>query len=256
MTTFEKFKSLHYNDSPLLIGNSWDVSSAKIFEQSGLKAIATSSKAIANSMGYEDGEKIPFDLLLQTVKRIINNISLPLSVDMEAGFSRKIPEILQNVEQLYDLGVAGFNIEDSLSGDNGKLQPAEEFQKIISSIADHLGKKNMPMYMNVRTDAFLLKIPNPLEETIKRIKMYESAGASGIFVPFIADKNDIKKVVEITSLPLNVLATAQLPGIPELKLLGVKRISLGSTMHTFINRTIQNAMNRIKEEQSFAALFL
>jgi 2-methylisocitrate lyase-like PEP mutase family enzyme len=255
MTSFEKFKSLHYNDSPLLIGNAWDVSTAKIFEQCGLKAIATSSKAIANSMGYEDGEKIPFDLLLQAVKRIIRNINLPLSVDIEAGFSRKIPEILQNIERLYDLGAVGFNIEDSLSGD-GKLQPAEDFQKIISFIADHLGKKNMPMYMNVRTDAFLVKIANPLEETIKRVTMYENAGASGIFVPFIADKNDIKRVAETTSLPLNVLATAQLPGIPELKSLGVKRISLGSTMHTFINRTIQNAMNRIKEEQSFAALFL
>src|SRR5882724_5704601 len=108
MTSFEKFKSLHYNDSPLLIGNAWDVSSAKIFEQRGLKAIATSSKAIANSMGYEDGENIPFDLLLEVVKRIKNNIHLPLSVDIEAGFSRKIPEILQNIESLYDLGVVGF----------------------------------------------------------------------------------------------------------------------------------------------------
>src|SRR5260221_7228887 len=105
MTPFEKFKALHYSDGPLLIGNAWDVTSATIFEQCGFKAIATSSRAIANSMGYEDGEKIPFDLLLQTVKRIASHIHVPLSVDIEAGFSRKNSEIIQNIESIYDLCV-------------------------------------------------------------------------------------------------------------------------------------------------------
>ena len=255
MTSFEKFKALHYSDVPLLIGNAWDVASATIFEQCGLKAIATSSRAIANSMGYEDGEKIPFDLLLQTVKRIASHIHVPFSVDIEAGFSRKIPEIIQNIERIYDLGAAGFNIEDSLSTDGGRLQPIEDFQKIISSIAENLAKKNMQMYMNVRTDAFLLKIPGPLAETITRIKLYERAGASGIFVPFVADKNDIRKIVETITLPLNVLTTADLPGMTVLRELGVKRVSMGSSMYLFTNRIIQNAMNRIEKEQSFAVLF-
>ncbi|MEJ0103724.1 MAG: isocitrate lyase/phosphoenolpyruvate mutase family protein [Bacteroidota bacterium] len=255
MTAFEKFKALHYSDSPLLIGNAWDVTSATIFEQCGLKAIATSSRAIANSMGYEDGEKIPFDLLLQTVKRIAGHIHVPFSVDIEAGFSRKIPGIVENIERIYDLGAAGFNIEDSLTIDGAKLQPAEDFQKIISSIADHLAKKNMHIYMNVRTDAFLLKVPGALAETVTRIKMYERAGASGIFVPFVADTNDIRKIVETVSLPLNVLATAGLPGIPALRELGVKRISMGSSMHIFLQRVIRNAIDAIEKEQSLAVLF-
>src|SRR5215831_10467112 len=105
MYRFEEFKQLHYQSTPLLIGNVWDVMSAKIFEQLGFKAIATSSAALARTMGYEDGEKIPFDLLLKMVERIIGNINIPLSVDIEGGYSRNISEIIRNIEKLHELGV-------------------------------------------------------------------------------------------------------------------------------------------------------
>ena len=102
MTAFETFVQLHYNEIPLLIGNVWDVVSARAFERSGYKAIATSSAAIAHTWGYEDGEKMPFDLLLRVVERIINSINVPLSVDMEGGYSRDISKIIQNIENFFE----------------------------------------------------------------------------------------------------------------------------------------------------------
>src|SRR6478735_8644606 len=108
MNAYETFLQLHHRDLPLLIANAWDVTSAKVFERNGFKAIATSSSAIARSMGYEDGENIPFDLLISIVERIIDSIHVPLSVDLEKGYGRDISQIVKNIERLYDLGVVGF----------------------------------------------------------------------------------------------------------------------------------------------------
>src|SRR6266542_3773755 len=159
MNLFETFLQLHHNKKPLLIGNVWDVTGAKVFEQNGFKAIATSSAAMARSMGYEDGENMHFNLLLQIVERIISNISIPLSVDIEGGYSRNVSVIVQNIEKLYELGVVGFNIEDSIKTEKPQMLPVNDFQRIISAIANHLGKKSINMFINARTDAFVFKLP-------------------------------------------------------------------------------------------------
>src|SRR5882762_7244940 len=113
MNRFETFLQLHHAATPLLLGNCWDVSSAKLLEENGFKAIGTSSAALARSLGYEDGENLPFDLLLETVKRIQQNIAVPLSVDMEKGYGTTNKGILENILKLHDIGVVGINIEDS-----------------------------------------------------------------------------------------------------------------------------------------------
>lgn len=254
MTAFETFFKLHHAEKPLLIANAWDITSAKIFEQLGFEAIATSSSAIAYSFGYEDGENIPFDLLLQTVKRIIGQINVPLSVDMERGYSSNIAGIIQNIEKLHDLGAVGINIEDSIMEEKRKLRPVEDFQKILSAIKNGLGQKKINMYINARTDAFLLKASSPLEETIKRIRAYENEGATGIFVPFISDKKDIGEVVKATRLPVNVLCAKQLPSFKELEGLGVKRISMGGAIYKAMTKSIEQIVKTIREEQSFESI--
>src|SRR5438132_3088008 len=148
MNQFETFKQLHYQKTPLLIGNVWDVTSAKVFERSRFKAIATSSAAIAHTMGFEDGEQIPFNLLLLIAERIINNINIPLSVDIEGGYSRDISKVIQNIEKLCELGVVGINIEDSIKAEKTFMQPADDFQKMLSLITNHLQRKNTDMFIN------------------------------------------------------------------------------------------------------------
>jgi 2-methylisocitrate lyase-like PEP mutase family enzyme len=255
MTTFETFRQLHYNETPLLIGNVWDVTSAKVFERCGYRAIATSSAAVARSWGYEDGENIPFDLLLKVVERIISNTNIPFSVDMEGGYSRDISKIIQNIEKLYELGVVGINIEDSVKGEKPYMQSINNFQKIISSITNHLEQKNIKMFVNARTDAFVRKLPSPITETLKRIKVYEDAGANGIFVPLISDKKEIKEVVSATMLPVNVFSTPQLPTFKELTELGVKRISMASSAHGATAKSLEKIIQTILEDQSFKSLY-
>jgi 2-methylisocitrate lyase-like PEP mutase family enzyme len=255
MNKFETFLQLHHNEELLLLGNAWDVTGAKILEQNGFKAIATSSRAIALSLGYEDGEQMPFNLLHDTVKRIVDNITVPLSVDLETGYSRNTNGIIQNIERLYDLGVVGFNIEDSMLSEKGKLQNIDAFTKTINTIVDHLEQKNMKMFVNARTDTFLQKLPNALQETVSRVKAFENAGASGVFVPFVNNKNDIAEIVKATNLPLNILSVPTLPSIKELNEIGVTRISMGSSMFEFFKNALNKKLQTILMKQSFDGLY-
>lgn len=253
MNNFEIFSQLHYSDTPLLLGNVWDVTSAKLMEENGIKAIATSSAAVANSMGFEDGQYIPFGLLLETVQRIKKNTSVPLSVDMERGYSNTLPGVLQNIDKLLDTGVAGINIEDNVSGN--RLRSVESFQKFLSCISNHLAKKNTQLFVNARTDAFLLKQPNASGETVLRAKAYEAAGANGIFVPFVTDITSIKKIVEATSLPVNVFFCKGLPGFKKLADAGVKRISMGTALYKAMKKDLVNRIIELQQSQSAESLF-
>jgi 2-methylisocitrate lyase-like PEP mutase family enzyme len=256
MNLFETFSQLHQNATPLLLGNIWDVNSAKIFEASGYKAIGTSSQAVATSLGYEDGEKIPFDALLQFAKRVVEVTTIPFSVDVEGGYSRSLEGIIANVTKLHDVGVVGINLEDTIAGATRQLLSASEFQKILLAIANHISRNNLNIFVNVRTDGFLLGMPTALAETLARIKSYENSGASGIFVPCITNNNDIKEVVHATSLPVNVMCMPELPGFEELKTLGVKRISMGPFVNNYLNKKMKEAITAIEQEKNFSCLFL
>jgi len=255
MNSFETFSQLHQNSTPLLLGNIWDVNSAKIFELKGYKAIGTSSQAVAKSLGYEDGEKLPFEMVLQLAKRVVEVVDIPFSVDMEGGYSRSIAGIIENIEKLHDAGVIGINLEDTISGTARQLQPIAKFQKILSAIAEHISRNNLKMFLNIRTDGFLLGMPTALVDTLARIKSYEDSGAHGIFVPCITDKNDIKEVVDATNLPINVMCMPGLPDFEELKSLGVKRISMGPFVNSYINKKADEAVDAILQDNNFSCLF-
>ena len=111
---FEKFKSLHHSDELLLLPNAWNAKSASLFQQAGFAAVATSSMAVAHSLGYEDGEAMPFSDYLLVIKRIVSQLQIPLSVDIEMGYGDTDEKIFSNILQLTELGVAGINIEDSI----------------------------------------------------------------------------------------------------------------------------------------------
>lgn len=255
MKSFEDFLNLHQQSQPLLIGNIWDVKSAQLLEKAGYRAIATSSAAVANSFGYEDGEQLPFELLIQLAKRVNQVTHLPLSVDIEGGFSRTVEGICQNIDRLIDVGVVGINIEDSLPGNARTLQVSDNFRKTLEGITNHLKKKKVKLFINVRTDGFLQGLPNALPETIQRIQAYQSTGVHGIFVPCIVNPDDIRAVVASTKLPVNVMCMPQLPAFGELQKLGVKRISSGNFVHQYVLKMLEEKMITIQNEQSFKSLF-
>ncbi len=247
-----EFKKLHEQNEPLLICNVWDVPSTKAAEKLNFQAVGTSSAAIATMIGYNDGENLSFSELTYFVKRIKANTSLPLSVDVESGYSRDPELIVRNINELIKLGISGINIEDSVVAGNRVLIEREQFSKTIEYTKSKISDE---VFINVRTDTFLLGLTNAVEETKKRIELYEQTGADGIFVPSIVKEDDIKAVVESTELPINVMCMPDLPGFEKLKELGVKRISMGNFLFDKMYGNFEQTLNSIKTDQSFKAVF-
>jgi 2-methylisocitrate lyase-like PEP mutase family enzyme len=256
MENYRIFSDLHHQSKPLLLANAWDIQSAKLIQKTGYPAVATSSAALARSAGYEDGEKIPFKELLFTVGKMIASLSIPLSVDMEKGYSTDIFKVIDHISALADAGAVGINLEDSIFSSNGKeLGDVDEFSKKISTIKNHLEKSKRKIFLNARTDGFILKVGHCLDISIQRANAYGNAGADGIFVPFVKKEEDIAALVSSIKLPLNVLSIADLPDYEKLSSIGVKRISMGSAIFTNTFAYFEKLVARINSEKSIALLF-
>lgn len=255
MSQYELFKDLHYQNTPLLLGNAWNVASARILEDNGITAIGTSSSAIADTLGYKDGEQIPFAELLFIIEKIARHIKVPLSADIERGYSSDPAVVVQHIEQLHDIGVVGINLEDSVMADSLVLAPIEAFSRKLSFIRNELSRKNIPLFINARIDTFLLNVPDRLNETFARIKAFEAAGADSIFVPFIRELSDISQVTAATALPVNVLSMPELPSFTALAEAGVKRISMGGSVYRSVNDHLKKVVHDIAVAGSFAGVF-
>ena len=256
ISQFEKFVELHKSKDPLLLGNVWNVQSAKVFEKLKFKAIGTSSAAIASSLGYKDGEEISFEEYFYIVKRISEFTNLPLSVDIESGYGNEVGTVVSNIKRLAETGVAGINIEDSVVRNSVRsILPADVFAEKLKQICKKLEQEKVKIFVNVRTDTYLLNVEDKLNETKKRIHLYETANIDGIFVPCITDKKDIKEVVNSTKLPINVMCMPDLPDFKKLADSGVKRISMGNFVNEFAYTQMENKVNEIIKNQSFEGLF-
>lgn len=249
------FKDLHHQKTPLLICNVWDVSSAKTAQQLNFKAIGTSSSAIASMLGYQDGEEIAFDELEYIIKRITQSTSLPLTVDLEAGYSRNPSKVVEHIQRLSKLGVIGVNLEDSVVDEKRSILDADVFAKILEEVCSTLLIQNQKVFINVRTDTFLLGVPNPIQETIRRAKKYHQAGGHGLFVPCIEKEADIQTVVNSINLPLNVMCMPNLPNFTTLAKLGVKRISMGNFVYSKLNSILTKELETVLQNDSFKNLF-
>lgn len=247
------FAELHHQNIPLLLANVWDAASARAAEQAGYPALGTSSAAIAQMLRYADGEGMSFDELFYIVTRIKSVTVLPLSVDVEAGFGESAKEIAGNLKRLSTLGIAGVNLEDS-SVVNGvrQLDDARVFAEKLKAIRVEV----TDMFINVRTDPYLLGHEQALQETLTRGKMYQQAGADGFFVPCVTAEQDIATLSREVALPLNVMCMPKLPDFRTLAKLGVKRISMGNFVHASVQATLEKTLRNIDKQQSFAGVFL
>ena len=252
MKDFSTFSRLHNNTDPLIIANVWDAGSALFFEANGFKAVATSSLALAHSMGYKDGQDLPFETLLAAAKNIYDKVSIPLSVDIERGYGETDAAILKNIEKLSDAGIAGINIEDGLPG--GGLSDINSFQRTIGAIAEQASKEKS-IFIHVRTDAYLQKDPGAFDKTMERIKAYEAAGASGIFIPYLVDVEEMKQITAAVKIPVSVFFCKPLPAFKDLAAAGIKRVSMGSGFYKYVYNAMQHAVSKIKEDGSAISLF-
>jgi PEP phosphonomutase and related enzymes len=250
------FRSLHGQEEPLLIGNVWNAQSAKVFEAHKFKAIATSSSAVAETLGYKDGEQMSFDEYVFVIRRIASVTNLPFSVDLEMGYGATADAIVENILALSKIGVVGINIEDTRISDGKRtIRDTQEFSSLMKSIVASLKAKGTPMFINVRCDAFLLGLADALGEATKRTDQYQQTGVDGLFFPFVTRLDDIRALTRTSKLPVNVMCMPELPDFKSLKESGVKRISMGNFVNKKVYHELDVSLSTVVNAQSFNSLF-
>jgi 2-methylisocitrate lyase-like PEP mutase family enzyme len=216
----EIFRALHRGPEILVLPNAWDCMSARIVEEAGFPAIATTSAGVANALGYPDGERIPAAEMLAAVARIARCVRVPVTADLEAGYQ----DAAATATGLIASGAIGLNLEDA-GGD-----PVQHTTRIaaVRRVGRDLG---VNLVINARIDLYLRQIGDPatrFERSCERLRVYIDAGADCVFVPGVTDEDTIRRLVEALRFPLNILAAAGTPPIPRLQALGVARVSVGS----------------------------
>jgi 2-methylisocitrate lyase-like PEP mutase family enzyme len=225
----ETFRVLHRTGDPLILFNAWDVATAEAIAK-GSPAVATSSAAVASALGYADGEDVPFDTVTGLVARMTAAVSVPVSIDLEAGYGDTPDAAAESVTKILKAGAIGINIEDGLLCGKRQLVSPDQHAAKIKAVRNAAQKLGIRLFINARTDPFLLKFGSPdecLNEAAKRAKAYADAGADGIFVPGLTDLALIEKFAQLTPLPVNIMVTQGVPEIPDLARAGVRRVSLG-----------------------------
>jgi 2-methylisocitrate lyase-like PEP mutase family enzyme len=234
---YETFAALHVPGNPVILYNIWDVGSALAVIAAGAKALATGSHPVADANGWPDGQQVPIDFALANARRIVDAVELPVTIDFESAYSADPEKGGANVARLKATGAVGCNLEDQVIGAEG-LHPLDLQVKRIAAIRRGVGDD---FYINARTDLFLKTQTYDdalVGQVVERGKAFADAGASGFFVPRLADPKQIERVVREVPLPLNVIA---FPGAPDKKAwadAGVARISHGPFPHRALMATL------------------
>lgn len=228
----EKLRKLHNGPKILALPNAWDVVSARIVEELGYRAIATSSAAVAFSLGYPDGQRISRDEMLAAVARIARAVRVPVTADTESGYGKTPEEIAEFTKALVASGAVGLNFED-ITGDDESTHVELGLQvKKIRAIRETSAALGVPLVINARTDIYLMPVgpeATRFERTVERLRAYREAGADCLFVPGLCDRDTIAKLVQAVAAPLNILASPGCPSLGELEKMGVARVSAGSS---------------------------
>jgi 2-methylisocitrate lyase-like PEP mutase family enzyme len=239
------------NAPVLLLPNAWDAASAQLVTRCGAKAIATTSAGVSWSHGFPDGEHLPRAAHLTAIREIIRVAVIPVTVDVEGGYSEDPDAVARFISDIIEAGAIGINIEDGAS-------PPDLFAAKVAAVRTLTKKTGIDFFINARTDVYLRGLVSPdsaVHETIERAKLYKNAGADGIFVPGLVNLAEIKEIAISVQLPLNIMA---LPGIAPVQTLaehGVRRISVGMALHQTALAAAKMATMEMFDSGHFNALF-
>jgi 2-methylisocitrate lyase-like PEP mutase family enzyme len=249
---YTAFKTLHAGPAPLLLPNAWDAASTVLLQLDGAAAIATSSSAVAWSLGYADGGSLPRDELLGAIRRIMRVARVPVSIDMENGYSDDPAAVGDLVAEVARLGVAGINLEDG----SGTVE------LLVAKIAAIRGAlAGQPLFINARTDVYLKGLAGnsgtdgAIRMCVERLNSYQKAGADGAFVPGMTTVADATKLVPQIGMPLNLMSVPTLAPLAELAAAGVRRISAGGAVFQTTYGYMRNRVKRFLEQGDNAGLF-
>jgi 2-methylisocitrate lyase-like PEP mutase family enzyme len=225
------FAALHVPGNPVILFNAWDPGSAKAVADGGAKAIATGSWSVAAANGFSDAEGLPMDLAIANAERIVKAVELPVTLDFEGGYAVEANAVAANFAKLLATGVIGCNFEDQVVGGEG-LHPTRDQARRIEALRREAERAGVPAFINARTDIFLKAKPEAhdgaaVDQALERARAYADAGASGFFVPGLADERLLARVCEASPLPVNAMMFPGMPDKKRLAELGVARISHG-----------------------------
>src|SRR5256712_79324 len=252
----EDFRALHHGRRILILPNGWDVPSARVFEDAGFPAIATSSAGMLVSLGYPDGEVIGRNEFVSAVGRIARALSVPLSADVVAGFGKTAKDVLVTVRAILKTGAVGINIEDFVHATK-KLYPVERQVENVKAIRKLGETKGVPLVINARTDALRFAEGNEgarFKEAVRRATAYRDAGADCVYPMGLTDQASIAAFVLALDFPVNVMVRKGLPEISELERLGVARVSFGPSPSYAAMGLLKRAAKEVLEKGTYENL--
>jgi 2-methylisocitrate lyase-like PEP mutase family enzyme len=229
----EAFRAMHDRSRILVLPNAWDAMSARVIEEAGARAIATTSAGVAFSVGYPDGEAIPRDEMIAAIARIARVTTIPVSADIESGFAHDAREVAETVRRVIDAGAVGINLEDQVHDGSRSLYDLDVAVERVRAAREAADSAGVPIVINARTDVYLLGTGEPdtrFDHAIRRANAYRKAGADCLFIPTVSRRDDIERIVPALEGPLNLITVPGIPSIPDLERLGVARVSVGGRL--------------------------
>lgn len=227
----EAFRQMHDGKRILVLPNAWDGASARIFEDAGFGAIATTSAGVSYTAGYADGQMIPRDAMAVIVGWIAHSVSVPVTADMESGFGREAGDVAETVRIIIEAGAVGMNLEDTIHGADRQLYEMETAVERVRAAREAADNAGVPIVINARTDVYLLGIGEKstrFDHAVRRLNAYREAGADCLYPMGFLDAETIARMVKAVNGPINVMGVPGMPSAAELQRLGVARVSTAS----------------------------
>jgi 2-methylisocitrate lyase-like PEP mutase family enzyme len=251
------FRALHRGPRVLVLPNVWDVASARVIQQCGFPAIATTSAGIAFSLGHPDGEKISRDEMLEVVARIACSVNVPVTADIESGYGPRPEDATLTTEGVIEAGAVGMNLEDGTEDPKHPLADLSLQLEKIAAVRETAERMGVPLVLNARTDVYLLGVgleEGRYEETLRRLSAFRDVGADCVFAPGLKEAHTIKRLVSDLRCPVNILAGPGSLAIGELEQLGVARVSMGSAPMRVTLGLLRRIADELKSTGTYQSL--
>ena len=258
----EALRAMHLDPKILLLPNAWDVGSAKLFEQAGFEAIATTSSGIEFSEGLSSDISERRDQMLSVIAKIVRAVNVPVTADIESGYCESPAGMQETISRLLDTGAVGVNLEDTIYGMELAMRvgqrpvqyPLEQAVEMIGAARQAADRAGVRLVINSRTDAFILKKPGDiaLADSIRRGNAYLKAGADCVFIPQANDRATIAALVAGIEGPINILGGPQTPPLAELQALGVARVSIGGSLSRAAMQLVKDACEELRSRGTFS----
>ena len=243
---------MHHGEM-LILPNAWDAMSARVFEVAGCKAIATTSAGVSWSLGFPDGERVPWAEFLGATRRIAHSVSVPLTVDFESGFSATLEELSERVRAVIDAGASGINLEDSRDHRTHALLPQETAVQRVAAARAAADREGIPLVINARTDSYLRPLSGPpvsFPEVVLRCRAYLAAGADCVYPIGLADLSLIRQLASQLRAPVNIIGRPGCPPLADLRAAGVARVSTATGPALLMAGALMDSIVKLQETGS------